>query len=51
MLTVVDPLHGEATLDRYPEARRQVALADRLVFSKTDLARAGEVRCWIGSMR
>ncbi len=41
MLTVVDPLHGEATLDRYPEARRQVALADRLVFSKTDLAAPG----------
>jgi G3E family GTPase len=38
MLTVVDPLHGEATLERYAEARRQVALADRLVFSKTDLA-------------
>jgi G3E family GTPase len=39
MVTVVDPVHGEATLDRYNEARRQVALADRLVFSKTDLAR------------
>ncbi len=37
MITVVDPLHGEATLDRYVEARRQVALADCLVFSKTDL--------------
>jgi G3E family GTPase len=41
MLTVVDPLHGEATLQRYPEAQRQVALADRLVFSKTDLAMPG----------
>ncbi len=37
MLTVVDPVHAEATLDRFPEARRQVALADRLVFSKTDV--------------
>jgi G3E family GTPase len=37
MVTVIDPVHGEATLNRYPEARRQVALADRLVFSKTDL--------------
>jgi G3E family GTPase len=42
MVTLVDPLHGEATLGRYPEARRQVALADRLVFSKTDLASPGE---------
>ena len=41
MLTVVDPLHGEATLERYPEARRQVALADRLAFSKIDLAMPG----------
>jgi G3E family GTPase len=43
MVTVVDPVHGEATLDRYAEARRQVALADRLVFSKTDLQAPGEL--------
>ena len=42
MLTVVDPLHGEATLDRFPEARRQIALADHLVFSKTDVALPGD---------
>jgi G3E family GTPase len=42
MLTVVDPVHGEATLDRYPEARRQIAMADHLVFSKTDLTIPGE---------
>ena len=41
MLTVVDALLGEATLERHPEARRQVALADQLVFSKTDLALPG----------
>lgn len=35
--TVVDAVHGNATLDRYVEARRQAALADRLLFSKTDL--------------
>ena len=39
IVTVVDPVHGEATLDRYPEARRQIAMADRLVFSKVDLMR------------
>jgi G3E family GTPase len=42
MVTVVDPVHGEATLDRYPEARRQIALADHLVFSKTDIVPPGE---------
>ena len=35
--TVVDAVHGEATLERYVEARRQVALADSLLLSKTDL--------------
>ena len=38
VVTVVDAVHGEATLDRHIEARRQVALADRLVVSKTDQA-------------
>jgi G3E family GTPase len=36
--TVVDAMHAEATLDRHPEAVRQVALADTLLLSKTDLA-------------
>ena len=36
--TVVDTVHGEAALERHPEARRQVALADHLLLSKTDLA-------------
>ena len=40
--TVVDVLHAEATLDRHPEARRQVALADVLLLSKTDIALPGE---------
>ena len=38
LLTLVDAQHGEITLDRHPEARRQVALADRLLLSKTDVA-------------
>ena len=38
VVTVADAVHGEATLDRHPEARRQAALADRLVLSKTDVA-------------
>jgi G3E family GTPase len=38
IVTVVDALHAEATLDRHSESRRQVALADTLLLSKTDLA-------------
>ena len=38
VVTVVDALLGETTLDRHPEARRQAAVADRLVLSKTDVA-------------
>jgi len=34
----VDAVHGAATLDRYPEAGQQVALADRLLLTKPDLA-------------
>jgi G3E family GTPase len=35
--TVVDSVLGLTTLDQHPEARRQVALADTLLISKTDL--------------
>lgn len=38
VLTLVDAAQGEAALDRHPEARRQAALADRLLLTKTDLA-------------
>ncbi len=37
VITLVDTLHGEKTLTEHPEARQQVALADRVLFSKTDL--------------
>ncbi len=38
VITVVDAVHGEATLDAHAEAVKQVAVADRIVLSKTDLA-------------
>jgi G3E family GTPase len=38
VLTLVDAVHGAQTLARHVEARRQVALADRLVLTKTDVA-------------
>ena len=38
VITVVDAVHGEATLDAHAEAVKQAAVADRIVLSKTDLA-------------
>ena len=37
IVTLVDAVHGERTLDEHAEARHQVALADKLLISKTDL--------------
>ena len=42
VVTVVDAVNGNATLDRHAESVRQVAVADRLVVSKVDLASADE---------
>jgi G3E family GTPase len=38
IVTTLDALHGPLQLDRQPEARRQVAMADRILLTKTDLA-------------
>jgi G3E family GTPase len=38
LITVVDAVHGLATLDDAPEARQQAALADRFILTKSDLA-------------
>jgi G3E family GTPase len=35
--TTVDALHAQRQLDEHPEARKQVALADRLLVTKSDL--------------
>ncbi|MBV9113039.1 MAG: GTP-binding protein [Hyphomicrobiales bacterium] len=43
VVTVVDAVNGAATLDTHEEARRQVAMADRLVLTKTDIAEAASV--------
>lgn len=44
VVTLVDAVNGAATLDEHDEAVRQVAVADKLVLSKTDLlsGREGE---------
>lgn len=38
VVTLVDALHGAATLARHPEAQRQAMLADRILLTKPDLA-------------
>ncbi len=43
VITTVDALLAERTLDAQPTARRQVALADALVITKTDLDAGGSV--------
>ena len=42
VVTLVDAVTGAATLDRFPEAARQLALADTIAISKTDLVPLGE---------
>src|SRR5439155_26672998 len=41
LICVIDAITGIANLEAMPEARRQAALADRLVVSKSDLAEPG----------
>ncbi|AWB23594.1 GTP-binding protein [Methylobacterium currus] len=50
VVTVVDAVNGDGTLDAHPEALRQAAVADRLVVTKTDLAgdRAETLRARLG---
>ncbi len=43
VVTMVDALHGGRTLDEHREAVKQVAVADRLILSKIDLATADAV--------
>lgn len=43
LVTTVDAVNGGATLDRYREAVDQVVHADRLVLTKSDLARPADV--------
>ena len=44
VVTVVDAVNGAATLDAHLEAVKQVAVADRIVLTKTDLADTPERR-------
>lgn len=43
LVTVVDAPNGRANLERMPEARHQVAVADRVVLTMTDRADAADI--------
>jgi G3E family GTPase len=51
VLTVVDAVSGLRNIERAPEARKQVILADRLVVSKTDLAAASATKKLIARLK
>jgi G3E family GTPase len=42
VVTTIDAVLGEGTLDRYPEATAQAAVADLLLLTKTDMAPASQ---------
>ncbi len=51
IVTVVDAVNGAATLDAHPEAVKQVAVADRLVLTKTDLCNGPDRTTSLGALR
>ena len=53
VLTTVDCTHAAETLSVYPEAMRQIAMADRLVLTKSDLSNPHELEAtedWIDTL-
>jgi G3E family GTPase len=50
VVTVVDAVNGESTLDAHPEAVKQAAVADRIVLTKTDLTDAEQRAGIIGRL-
>ncbi|MFK8252687.1 CobW family GTP-binding protein [Ancylobacter terrae] len=51
VVTVVDAVNGMATLDAHVEAVRQVAIADRIVLTKTDLVDTPERQAALAGLR
>jgi G3E family GTPase len=43
LVTTVDAVNGNGTLDRHQEAVKQAAMADRIVLTKTDMAAASDM--------
>jgi G3E family GTPase len=44
VVTLIDAINGKDTLDKHREAVKQVAMADRIVLTKTDLAANAEIQ-------
>lgn len=51
VITTVDALNGEQTLARHREARQQLATADRLILTKTDLVGEAEADALVEKLR
>jgi len=51
VVTTVDPCSAPATLELYVEARRQVAFADRVLITKTDVAPDRQVESTLAAVR
>jgi G3E family GTPase len=51
VVTAVDAINGESTLDAHAEAVKQAAVADRIVLTKTDLADVSHVDCIVQRLR
>jgi G3E family GTPase len=51
VIATVDTVAGQATLDRYIEAVKQAAVADRIVLTKMDLAAESEYSAMEGRLR
>lgn len=51
IVTTVDAVFAESQLARHPEIRKQVALADRLVLTKTDLVAADTIQRLAATLR
>ncbi|MDX8479053.1 GTP-binding protein [Mesorhizobium sp. VK24D] len=51
VITLVDAVNGEATLDTHVEAVKQAAVADRIVLTKADLADRGDVEAVLARLR
>lgn len=51
VIATIDTLHGLSQLERFVECRKQVAVADRLVLTKTDMAEPAGVARTIDMLR
>ncbi len=51
IITTVDAVNGANQLQRFPESVKQVAVADRLIVTKTDLAAPGQLANLHASLR